>query len=145
MSAVVKFAELIEAHDWVSGGEQFDAEAFVNRSSGEVVLVGVAEDEEEPVGLGDAALYVSVPSKHELNLAKPLALQFLRERVPQLSARGEQIFKRRGAYSQFKALLDAAGLLEAWYEYEATAVQNALRQWAGENGLVLDEEARNEG
>src|SRR5438105_12956328 len=133
MSAVVKFAELVEAHDWVSGGEQLEAEAFVNRLSGEIVLVGVVENEEEPAGLGDEELCVPVPSKRELDLGKSLALQFVRERVPELSLRAQQIFARRGAYSQFKSLLDGTGLLGAWYEYEAAAVQEALREWAGEN------------
>jgi len=145
MAAVVKFAELVEAHDWVSGGEQFEAEAFVNRSTGEVVLVGVTEDEEEPAGLGDSELYVAVPSKRELDLGRSLALQFVREQIPEVSARADQIFKRRGAYSQFKSLLDAAGQLGAWYEYEATEVQKSLREWASENRLALDDEEKNEG
>jgi hypothetical protein len=145
MSAVVKLAELVEAYDWVSGGEQFEAEAFVNRLSGEIVLVGVAEDEEETTGLSDEALYVPVPSKRELDLGRSLALRFVRERAPELSPRAHQIFARRGAYSQFKSLLDATGLLGAWYEYEAAAIQEALREWAGENGLVLDDDGKNEG
>jgi hypothetical protein len=29
------------------------------------------------------------------------------------------------------------GLLESWYEYEAQAVEEALRTWSAENGLQL--------
>jgi hypothetical protein len=46
-------------------------------------------------------------------------------------------FRKRGAYGRFKDLLERKGLLEAWYEYEAQAVEQALRTWSAENGLQL--------
>ena len=46
-------------------------------------------------------------------------------------------FHQRGAYGRFKDLLERKGMLEAWYECEAQAAEQALRAWSAENGLQL--------
>lgn len=71
--------------------------------------------------------------------------RFVRERLPEVHARVEKIFTRRGAYGQFKGLLEGVGLLEAWHVYEAQAVEAALREWAEEQGIALDDDERDEG
>ncbi|MBN1931551.1 MAG: hypothetical protein JW786_08095 [Desulfobacterales bacterium] len=52
-----------------------------------------------------------------------------------------RIFRSRGAYSRFKSLLDSAGLLDKWYEFEAEQTKSRLRQWCVENGLQFNESA----
>jgi len=44
-------------------------------------------------------------------------------------------FERRGAYGRFKALLQARGMLEQWYEFENHATEEALLAWCEENGI----------
>ena len=41
------------------------------------------------------------------------------------------------AYSRFKQLLESGGVLEAWYLFEANAVEAALRQWCEDNSIQL--------
>jgi hypothetical protein len=48
-----------------------------------------------------------------------------------------EFFRKRGAYSRFISLLERAGHLEAWHDYERNAVEEALRNWCAENGLAL--------
>jgi hypothetical protein len=150
MAPVVRFAELLEAYEWVSAGIEMEAEAYVSRATGQVFLstdsgeFGESEDE-LPEDVGDESLYIRVPNKHDLDLGKPLVFRFVRERLPETYARVEKMFARRGAYGQFKSLLEGAGLLESWYEYEAEAVEAALRDWAEEQGIALDDGGSDEG
>ena len=150
MTPVVSFAELLEAYEWVSAGMDMEAEAYVSRATGQVFLstasgeFGDAEDE-LPEDIGDESLYIQVPNKHDLDLGKPLVFRFVGRHLPEVHARVEKIFARRGAYSQFKSLLEGVGSLEAWHEYEAQAVEAALREWAEEQGVALVDEVRDEG
>jgi hypothetical protein len=150
MTAAVSFAELLEAYEWVSAGMEMEAEAYVSRVTGQVFRstasgeFGEGEDE-LPGDVGDDSLYIRVPNKHDLDLGKPLVFGFVRERLPEVHARVEKIFAKRGAYGQFKCLLEGAGFLKSWYEYEAQAVEAALREWAEEQGLALDDEGGDEG
>jgi hypothetical protein len=150
MAPVVSFAELLEAYEWVSAGMDMEAEAYVSRATGQVFLsmasgeFGDAEDA-RPDDVEDESRYVAVPNKHDLDLGKPLVFRFVRERLPEIQSRVEKIFARRGAYGQFKSLLEGVGLLEDWYEYEAQAVEAALREWAEEQGIALDDQGSDEG
>jgi hypothetical protein len=150
MATVVSFAELLEAYEWVSAGMDMEAEAYVSRATGQVFLstasgeFGEAEDE-LPEDVADENLYIQVPNKHDLDLGKPLVFRFVRERLPEAQARVEKIFAKRGAYGHFKSLIEGVGFLEAWYEYEAQAVEAALREWAAEQGVALDDEDSDKG
>ncbi|GAB3767356.1 hypothetical protein GCM10028796_28800 [Ramlibacter monticola] len=150
MAPVVSFAELLEAYEWVSAGIEMEAEAYVSRATGQIFLstasgeFGAGEDA-LPENVGDESLYIPVPSKRDLDLGKPLVFRFVRERLPEAHARVESIFARRGAYGQFKSLLEGAGLLQSWYEFEARAVEATLREWAEEQELTLDDGGNDEG
>src|SRR4051812_19620793 len=114
MASVFSFAELLEAYEWVSAGMDMEAEAYVSRVTGQVFLstasgeFGDAEDE-LPEDVGNESLYIAVPNKHDLDLGKPLVFRFVRERLPEVQARVGKIFARRGAYGQFKSLLEGVG------------------------------------
>jgi hypothetical protein len=150
MAPVLSFAELLDAYEWVSAGTEMETQAYVSLTTGQVFLstasgeFGEAEDE-LPEDVDDESLYIRVPDKHDLDLGKSLVFRFVRERLPEVHARVERIFARRGAYGQFKGLLEGAGLLESWYEYEAQAVEAALREWAELEGLALDDEESDKG
>jgi hypothetical protein len=150
MPPVLIFAELLEAYEWVSAGVEMEAEAYVSRGTGKIFISTASREfgdieDELPEDVGDESLYVPVPNKHDLDLGKPLVFRFVRERLPEAHARVKNIFARRGAYGQFKSLLEGAGLLESWHEFEAQAVEAALRRWAEEQGLALNDEGSDEG
>jgi hypothetical protein len=49
----------------------------------------------------------------------------------------EAIFRRKGAYSKFKALLESNGTTEEWYEYESSAQEKVLREWCKESEIEI--------
>jgi hypothetical protein len=138
MSARVSFEELLTAFDWVSAGDAaaLDCSAYVSKRTGKVHWVGDGVDEESPEDIEDGSVYVAVPHKSELDLARSLALRFVEAHLPRSYETVYQYFRKRGAYSRFKALLERAGQLEAWHRYEQNAVEEALRQWCEEQGLT---------
>lgn len=63
--------------------------------------------------------------------------------LPELYDEVEDVFRRKGAYSRYKALLAGAGKLEAWYEFEEAETESALKEWAEEEGIeVIDDKGR---
>jgi hypothetical protein len=147
VAPTVSFAKLLDAYEWVSAGEQFDAEAYISRGTGQIFLAAESGDFESelPDDVGDDSLYAAIPNKSDLELGRSLVFRFVAERIPEAYARVEKIFGRRGAYGQYKSLLEGVGLLDDWHAYEAEAVEVSLREWARENGINLDDDAKDEG
>jgi hypothetical protein len=143
MNASVDLDDLLAAYEWVSAGEvaALDAEAYIDRRTGQIHWCGEGVDEEAPEGIDDGSLYIAVPHKSEFDLGRSLALAFVDEYLPHSSETVRAYFHRRGAYQQFKALLAQAGQLNAWYRYEQSAQEVALKEWCAENGLVVSRSA----
>ena len=143
MSARLRLSELVDAFEWVSADGPFENMAYVSRASGEIWLVSDFDDsgDEPPENADDEALYLTVPSKQELDLGRSLALRFAGESIANDLSTVRAFFAKPGAYAKFKGLLEARGALDAWYAYEAAGVEQALRAWAEENDIELIEEA----
>lgn len=76
-----------------------------------------------------------LPAKSDLDLGPRLALCFA---VGQLPAEAvAAMFRRKGAYVSFKALLEARNAFEQWYEYERQTRERAIREWCSSEGLEL--------
>jgi hypothetical protein len=138
MSVRVDLDELLDAFEWVSAGETaaVSAEAYIRRTDGQIVWCGEGIDEEPPDDIEDGTLYIAVPHKNELDLGRSLALRFVEEHLPRSLEEVEIYFRKRGAYSRFKSLLERVGQLDAWHRYEQGAKEESLRQWCVENGFV---------
>lgn len=138
---MVKFSELEQAFDFVSFSSPFTHSAYISRKTGEIFWESDLMDEEEelPEELGDPAHYIEVPDKSELDLGKRLVLRFVAAKLPQEYDNVEKIFRRKGAYSRYKAFLEGKRQLEAWYRYEEDETRAALRQWCAEEGIELVE------
>jgi len=74
----------------------------------------------------------AVPHKNDLNIGKNLALRFTDEQLPDSFAKVTGFFRQRGAYGRFKDFLDRQKQLQAWYDYEARAIEQALGKWSEE-------------
>ena len=74
--------------------------------------------QELPEDLSDLEHYLEIPHKNELDLGKRLVMKFVANKLPQLYNDVEDTFRRKEAYSQFRAILESKGMLEAWYEFE---------------------------
>ena len=74
-----------------------------------------------------------MPGKYDLNLGRGLVIDFAYRHISDDIDRVQGYFRRSGAYSRFKDILDRRGLLERWYEFEEEAKERALRKWGEEN------------
>jgi hypothetical protein len=134
----ISFLDLRLAFEFVSSGGMGENEAYLDRKSGKIYWHSEFGDngEESPDDIDDEK-YIAIPDKMELDLGKPLVLDFAREFLPDDYDEVRHIFSRRGAYSRYKELLVRRGALERWYGFSNKAEEKALREWCAENGIDL--------
>jgi hypothetical protein len=137
--APITFETLESALQWSSSGAPSENEALLSRATGDLFLRSMQGDlgEELPDDIEDGTVYIAVPHKNDLDLGRSLVLAFAEEQAPTHLSAIESLFRQRGAYAKFKALLERAQLLERWYEYETAATRKALETWAGKNGFAV--------
>jgi hypothetical protein len=146
MNTRIDLQDLLGAFEWVSSGgvTGVDCAAYVHKATGSIHWSGEGLDEELPDDIDDESQYVAVPSKHDLELGRSLALRFVSENIPDSYEIVRQYFRKKGAYSHFKAELDRAGQLEAWHEYEQRVIQETLHKWSKEHGFILESQPGSE-
>ena len=134
----VSFSDLQLAFEFVSSGGMGENEAYLDRRSGKIYWHSEFgdNDKELPDGIDDEK-YAAIPDKRELDLGKPLVLDFAREFLPEDYDEVRRIFSRRAAYRRYKDLLVRRGALEGWYDFSNKAEEAALREWCVENGIDL--------
>src|SRR5215472_5935180 len=122
------------------GGGMGENEAYLDRRSGKIYWHSeVGDNDEELPDDIDEEKYISIPDKRELDLGKPLVLDFARDFLADDYDEVRQIFSRRGAYRRYKELLMRRGALERWYDFSNKVEEAALREWCAENGIELSE------
>src|SRR5713226_1036211 len=141
MPAAVKLQDMLEAFEFVSAGDMGEHQAFLCKTSGRIYWHSEHADdfEELPEDIEENDKYIAIPSKRELDLGKPLVLEFARQFLPNDFDEVQRIFSRKGAYGRFKDLLARRGKLDEWYDFEAKAQESALRQWCDLNSIELGE------
>ena len=141
----VQASELRQAFEFVSCGAPFEHEARISLDTGKIYWTSsVIDIEEEEVAPGDIAnedRYLAVPHKNDLELGRRLALAFVYQHMSHDYETAEDFFRRKGAYSRFKALLHQRDRLQQWYEFEREATQKALLAWCEENDVQLVDDA----
>jgi hypothetical protein len=137
VSTPVSLEDLLAAFDWISAGDSaaIECAAYVSKATGRVHWSGEGIDDELPEDIEDGTIYVAIPDKSELELGRSLALRFVEDHLPHEYETVYQFFRRRGAYSHFKSLLERAGQLQAWHAYECNAIEDALLDWAEQHGF----------
>ena len=140
MLTPISFDDLEQALLWVSSPPEFDAAAFVSRTTGKIYSRGSDGpiQDDYPSNIEDGSEYIAIPHKNELDLGRNLVLRFIDEHAQHLSAEVRDAFRRKGAYSRFKALLLRHRLLENWQRYENEATAHALERWAEEQGFRVN-------
>jgi hypothetical protein len=136
----VSFLDLQLALEFVSTGRMGENEAYLDRQSGKIYWHSEFgdNDEELPDDIDDKK-YILIPDKRELDLGKPLVLDFAREFLPDDYHEVHHIFSRTGAYRRYKNLLVRRGALERWYDFSSKSEETALREWCVENGIELSD------
>lgn len=140
----VSFKDLLDSFELASMGSSSHGEhqAYLCRESGRIYWHSDFSDLEQindelPEDIDDHEKYVQLPDKRELDLGKPLVLDFAREVLPQDFDEVRQMFRKRGAYARFKDLLTRRRLIEQWYDFERKATERALREWCEDNLIDL--------
>jgi len=128
-----------EAFLFVSGAAPCERTAVVHRKTGETFYASLMSDYDElPEDQDESDDYIGIPHKSDLDLGKPLVMDFVRSRCPEEVDRILTIFRRRGAYGRFKDLLEQKGLLDEWYVFEQQRTHQALLLWCEENSIELE-------
>ena len=136
----VRLSDLEDAMLFASGDLLFEHEAYLDRETGEFYYSSDGGDFDElPDDLEMSDRYLRVPDQRDLDLGKPLVLDFVFEYIPAEYDRIQGMFRRRGAYGRFKDFLEAKDLLDTWYEYENAKTREALREWGEREGIELEE------
>ena len=121
-------------------GQPHEHEAVLCRKTGKFLwLTDLDEDIEAwPDDADDEEKYLSIPHKKELDLCKPLVLEFARQFLPDEFNEVRRMFDRRGAYARFRDLLQRKKALYRWYDFETKATEAALREWCDLNEITIE-------
>jgi hypothetical protein len=137
----VKLNDLRDAFEFVCAGGGGEHQTFLCKQSGKLYCHSELCDDLDilPDDIDDSEKFLPIPDKRELDLGKPLALDFARQFLPGDFDDVRQIFSRRGAYAKFKNLLDRRGMLDQWYAFEAEAEESALKMWCELNSIEVSD------
>ena len=137
----VSLNDLREAFEFVCAGGGGEHQAFLCKQSGKLYCHSELCDDLDilPDDIDDSEKFLPIPDKRELDLGKPLALDFARQFLPGDFDGVRQIFSRRGAYAKFKNLLNRRGMLDQWYAFEAEAEESALKMWCELNSIEVSD------
>jgi len=134
----ISFDDIENAFFFVSMDQQFMNNAYLCKETGEIFYTSEMGDSDElPDDIDDPDKYITIPHKNELDLGKALVIEFTSEYLPEELDTVYSIFRRRGAYSRYKELLERKGILEDWYEYENERQKVALKEWCQENKIEI--------
>ncbi len=138
----VSLKDLQEAFEFVSATDTGEHQAFLCKQSGKLYCHSELCDDLDilPDDIDDSEKFIPIPDRKELDLGKPLALDFAREFLPDDFDDVRQFFSRRGAYARFKDLLHRRACLDQWYDFEAKAQERALRLWCELNSIEVGDE-----
>jgi hypothetical protein len=164
----VNWNELLDAYEFVSfEGASVEHRAWLCKASGKIYWdfddesfeeeeeddeessedpddhesAGPADDDPDklPRDIEDEEKYLPIPGKRDLDLGSRLVFRFASEVLRDDYNEVRRIFDRRGAYSNFKALLTRRKVLDQWYAFQEKATQDALREWCQDNAIEIEE------
>ncbi len=135
---IIKFSDVLDLFELVNFGSPFEYEGYICKTSGKTYFYSEFGDNEEelPDDINDEK-YLAIPYKKELDLGSNLAFDFVREYLPSEYENVRSIFRRKGAYSRFKSLLENSEKIEEWYKFEAKHTEQALREWCAEQNIEI--------
>jgi hypothetical protein len=134
----VSFDDIENAFLFVSMDQQGMHNAYLCKETGQMFYTSEMGDSDElPEDIDDPEKYITIPHKNNLELGKALVIEFTSKYFPEELDRVYSIFRRKGAYSRYKDLLERKGFLNEWYKYEDERQKAALKAWCMENGIEI--------
>lgn len=143
MKTDVSIRALEDALDWVDLADSGNRARISRRTGAAHLLVGdeglldVDDIDPVPEDVEDDTLYAELPDKRDLDLGQRLAMRFAREALPGRADEIERLLHRRGGWRAFRAEVERADQLDAWYRFEDAATKAALRDWAESEGFAV--------
>jgi hypothetical protein len=136
--AHISFSDIEDAFLFVGSASYCEHSAFLNIETGQIFYRSEMGDlDEVDEDNMDWDNTIEIPHKNNLGLGKSLVFDFMEKNLSDDYNLVRDMFRRRGAYSNFKDFLSSKGMLEAWYQFENEREQEALRLWCEENELSL--------
>lgn len=135
----ISFDDIENAFYFVSSDQEFMNSAFLCRETGEIFYDSglIGREDDFPEDIEDPDKYISIPHKNRFGLGKDLVIEFSSRYLPEEIDRVYSIFRRKGAYSKYKQLLEKKGLLDKWYEFEDERQKAAIREWCKDNEIRI--------
>lgn len=134
----IRFIDIEDAFFFASMGPMYGNQSILCKETGEIYYISELGDSDElPDDIDDSDKYIEIPHKNELDLGENLVLQFVSGHIPGETVRVERIFRKKGAYSRFKVLLEQKGLLDQWHDYENRKQSEVLRGWCKDNKIDI--------
>ena len=133
----IDFDDIENAFFYVSMDDSYN-NAILDTESGEIYYTSEFGDSDElPEDIYEDEKYIYVPGQRDLDLGKPLVIEFVSEFLPNKLDKVHSIFSRKGAYSRYKDFLERNGFLDEWYDFEDKRRKEALKEWCKENNIKL--------
>lgn len=133
---MINYSDLEMAFLFVSMSPPDEHYAYFNKETGDTYYVSEFGDSDDlPDDFEENENYISIPHKNDLELGRNLVFDFVAANLPDAFEKVRSIFSSKGAYARYKDLLEYTGQLEAWYEFENQATEQALRQWCNDNDI----------
>jgi hypothetical protein len=137
-----KLSNIYDGFLLVNAGGYCGNEAILDKKTGKIYHrsdYGDIEELEEQLSEEDfdEAIHIEIPHKNDLDLGRDLVFEFMAKFSPEHEEEVNQMFRKKGAYSKFKYLLEEKDLLEQWYEFENKSELIALSQWCKENEIDI--------
>lgn len=135
--------ELVDAFETASLASRGDIQALLDKASGKIYFHAPDDDsgcwDALPEDADNAEKYLLLPHKDELVYEKTLIFRFVGQHCPaQQVEEVEAIFRRKGAYGNYRRFLDRNGLLDHWYAFRDAHIQAAFLAWCQDNGLKFN-------
>ena len=126
---------------FVSSTSYGENSALLDKQTGKIYfrseLGGIDEQEELSEEEYNSPIHIEISHKNDLGLGRDLVFEFVEQFIPEDEHKVDQIFRKRGAYSRYKDLLESRGKLQKWYDFENQREQLALLQWCKENKIDI--------
>lgn len=135
---MINYSDLEMAFLFVSMSPPDENYAYFNKETGDTYYVSEFGDSDDlPDDFEENENYISIPHKNDLELGRNLVFDFVAANLPDAFEKVRSIFSSKGAYARYKDLLEYNGQLEAWYDFENKATEQALRQWCNDNDIKV--------
>jgi len=134
---IIKYDDMENAFLFVSMQPPFTNTAILCKETGEIYYEsGYGDSDELPEDIDDEK-YIGIPHKNDLDVGRNLVFEFVSQYMQDDQEKVYDIFRRKGACSRYKHLLEKRGLLEKWYDYENKRTKEALLSWCAENNIEI--------